>query len=136
MRSDTIPIRDRLLAALRDADGPLSTTEVCHAAGSYLRFERHHQMNHDAAANPRWGVITCNGRLDLVKRPLTFSQRGWRELAALEKQGHVVKERAEGSINVYWTLVRDASTQDPSPMLESLWDAPAHDAAEPGETDA
>lgn len=123
MRGDTLAIRDRLLAVLKDADRPLITSEVCDRAGPYFEVMAHAEWRHD----PRWhnqyvSLISCDGDLETVARHLTCAQMGYRQLRALEGQGLVARCRVPESRSVLWTAVA-STTADELLLLEQMWEA-------------
>lgn len=118
MRTDTIAVRDRILAALREADKPLTTAEVCEAAGSYLQTREHADWRHREpyASSGYYQIVSCDGATEIISLALNAGQRGWRELARFERLGLVVAARAPSSRTVLWSLV----DREPDPQIEAL----------------
>lgn len=90
MRSDTLAVRDRILAVLREADHPLTTAEVCEAAGPYLEVRPHQDWMHrdrDEYATFYCTLVSCDGDTEVLSCDLRSGQRGSRELARFERLG-------------------------------------------------
>lgn len=102
MRTDTIAVRDRIVAALDHLGGPSSTAQVAREAGYALAFVPHYDYHHDPKYRRR--VVDCNGKYCLMQVSLTVSNRALRELNALEKSGVVQKIRIEGHPAAFWML--------------------------------
>jgi hypothetical protein len=100
-------IADRMIAALYDAaaDGrALTTSEVCAAAGPYLRTAEgcddfHHSDDF------KYQLVECDGRRHLIAVPLMHFQRGYKVLRRLKATGVVLQTRIAGERAAYWSLM-------------------------------
>lgn len=104
MRTDTVAVRDRIVAALATLGGPASTAQIARAAGDALQFVPHYDYHHDPAYVRR--VIDCNGKYCLMLIPLSANNRCLRELNALENAGVVQKIKVEGHASAFWMLTK------------------------------
>lgn len=125
MKTDTQPIRDRLLAVLRGSETPLSTAEVCVAAGPYYVRRAGcipHQHEHTEPADNYYSLAECDGDSHLLRMPLAIGSRGYTNLRALEGQGLIRSIRTAERRSLLWVAV--AGTVDAELLeLESLWAA-------------
>lgn len=138
MRSDTLTVRDRILAVLFDqpADAALTTSHVCDLGGTWdepravncalaYGHPQDHATEHawQLEKRPWREVLDCDGRTHSMRYHLSVSNRGYRELSALAKAGKVVKFRDPNHRSVFWALSaaqRDEMTRHAA-QLEAMW---------------
>lgn len=127
MRTDTLAIRDRLLAVLRAADSALTTHQACDLAGPYLETRSHRDWMHQPAkawtaewTPPMVSLVSCDGLVEVLAIHLACTNRGYQQLRALEQQGLARRIRVDGQRAVYWTAV-GGQVADELGELEQMW---------------
>lgn len=121
MRSDTLAIRDRLLAVLREASQPLTTSDVCDQAGPYVEVHEC-QGRHPSLDNPWYRLMSCDGGVDTIAVHLSAFNRGYIQLRALEGKGQVRRIRVREQRSVYWAAVESVVDEELA-ELEAIWEA-------------
>lgn len=123
MRGDTLAVRDRVLATLRDAERPVDTLEVCVRAGAYLVTVEARDWHHRDGYDQR--LLSCVDGVHLMAYPLTFGNRGYNVLRQLENMGVVRRHTSGGRRAVAWSLTNDTADHGLALLESWLDDAPS-----------
>lgn len=125
--AETLAIRDRLLTALLQAEGPMSTSDVCNAAGPRIIVRPCAEARgswHPQSGNTMVRLVSCDGTTDIVAQSLVAMQIGYQQLVWLAAHGLTERLRFTDQRSVFWTSTALAVERDAQDLdeLESIWE--------------